>query len=86
MTSLRNTEREIEQGNESVERADNQVIQKILPKGSVTRTNSERRDETTERQRREANLGIILVCISLLFILCQSIKIVPDVSKSRWLY
>ena len=34
----------------------------------------------TERQQREANLGAILVCISLLFILCQSIKIIPDVS------
>ena len=85
MTSLRNTEREIEQGNESVERADNQVIQKILPKGHVTRTNSERRDETTERQRREANLGTVLVCISILFILCQSIKIVPDVSNILWI-
>ena len=37
--------------------------------------------EMTEKQKREANLGIILVCISVLFILCQSVKIVPDVSK-----
>ena len=36
--------------------------------------------ELTDRQQREANLGTILVCISLLFILCQSIKIIPDVS------
>ena len=32
----------------------------------------------TARQRREANLGIVLVSISVLFILCQSVKIVPD--------
>ena len=37
--------------------------------------------ELTDRQQREANLGTILVCISLLFILCQSIKIIPDVSN-----
>ena len=35
----------------------------------------------TDRQQREANLGTILVGISLLFICCQSIKIIPDVSK-----
>ena len=40
-----------------------------------------RKDELTDRQQREANLGTILVCISLLFILCQSIKIIPDVSN-----
>ena len=34
--------------------------------------------EMTARQRREANLGIVLVSISVLFILCQSVKIVPD--------
>ena len=34
----------------------------------------------TDRQQREANLGTILVGISLLFICCQSIKIIPDVS------
>ena len=37
----------------------------------------------TDRQQREANLGTILVGISLLFICCQSIKIIPDVSKQR---
>ena len=37
----------------------------------------------TDRQQREANLGTILVGISLLFICCQSIKIIPDVSKRR---
>ena len=35
----------------------------------------------TDRQQREANLGTILVGISLLFICCQSIKIIPDVSS-----
>ena len=41
----------------------------------------ENRNKLTDRQQREANLGTILVCISLLFILCQSIKIIPDVSN-----
>jgi|FrelakmetLWP11LW_1041352.scaffolds.fasta_scaffold146250_1 hypothetical protein len=33
----------------------------------------------TARQKREANLGIVLVSISVLFIVCQSVKIIPDV-------
>ena len=37
----------------------------------------------TDRQQREANLGTILVGISLLFIFCQSIKIIPDVSTKH---
>ena len=45
--------------------------------------NFTKRDEMTHRQQREANLGTILVCISLLFILCQSIKIIPDVSSMQ---
>ena len=32
----------------------------------------------TSRQRREANLGFVLMCISIIFIICQSVKIVPD--------
>ena len=35
--------------------------------------------EMTARQKREANLGIVLVSISVLFIVCQSVKIIPDV-------
>ena len=46
----------------------------------ISRNFFKKRDEMTDRQQREANLGTILVCISLLFILCQSIKIIPDVS------
>ena len=34
--------------------------------------------EMTSRQKREANLGVVLISISILFILCQSVKIVPD--------
>jgi hypothetical protein len=45
--------------------------------------NLTKRDEMTDRQQREANLGTILVGISLLFIVCQSIKIVPDVSNIK---
>jgi hypothetical protein len=32
----------------------------------------------TSRQKREANLGVVLITISILFILCQSVKIIPD--------
>ena len=39
----------------------------------------------TDRQQREANLGTILVGISLLFICCQSIKIIPDVSTIMYI-
>ena len=35
--------------------------------------------EMTAKQRREANLGIVLILISLLFIVCQSVKIFPDI-------
>ena len=31
-----------------------------------------------EKQRQEHKLGILLVAISILFILCQSFKIIPD--------
>ena len=34
--------------------------------------------EMTSKQRREANLGIVLVSISVMFILCQSVKVIPD--------
>ena len=33
----------------------------------------------TSRQKREANLGIVLISISVLFIFCQSIKVIPDI-------
>ena len=55
------------------------VIDNVPVDNKVLRSNSRRRHDMTEKQRREANLGTILVCISLLFIACQSIKIVPDV-------
>lgn len=45
--------------------------------GSPSLPNSDQIEMTT-RQRREANLGIVLVSISVLFILCQSVKIIPD--------
>ncbi|XP_059087497.1 FMRFamide receptor-like [Tigriopus californicus] len=34
--------------------------------------------DMTSRQKREANLGVVLISISILFILCQSVKIIPD--------
>jgi hypothetical protein len=37
-----------------------------------------RDDSPSSRQSRENNLAVVLVCISLLFITCQSAKIVPD--------
>ena len=35
--------------------------------------------EMTARQKREANLGYVLVSISALFIICQLFKIIPDI-------
>lgn len=40
--------------------------------------------EMTSRQKREANLGVVLISISILFIVCQSVKIVPDVYEVAW--
>ena len=34
---------------------------------------------TFEKQRQEHKLGYLLVCISVLFISCQSFKIIPDI-------
>ena len=31
-----------------------------------------------EKQRQEHKLGVLLIAISILFILCQSVKIIPD--------
>lgn len=33
--------------------------------------------EMSAKQKREANLGYVLVSISVLFIICQSFKIIP---------
>jgi len=33
----------------------------------------------TARQKREANLGVVLFSISILFIVCQSVKIIPGI-------
>ena len=35
--------------------------------------------DMTAKQRREANLGTVLILISILFIVCQSVKIFPDI-------
>ena len=47
--------------------------------------NSDPDPEMTSRQRREANLGVVLISISILFIACQSVKIIPDVYEVRHL-
>ena len=41
-------------------------------------TDSEEEMRNFERQRQEHKLGILLVSISILFISCQSFKIIPD--------
>ena len=35
--------------------------------------------EMSAKQKREANLGYVLVSISVLFIICQSFKIIPGI-------
>ena len=75
--------------NQDVPNKDNSngIVALAETQGSPKRIRSKRsvifrkKVELTDRQQREANLGTILVCISLLFILCQSIKIIPDVSN-----
>ncbi len=37
---------------------------------------------TSEMQRRELNMAIVLVCIVVMFILCQSVKIIPDIYEA----
>ena len=40
------------------------------------------RTVTEEAQRRELNMAVMLVCIVIMFILCQSVKIVPDIYEA----
>ena len=45
---------------------------------SVLQEVSEDQLRALEKQRQEHKLGILLVAISILFILCQSFKMIPD--------
>ena len=38
--------------------------------------------QATENQRKELNMTIVLVCIVVMFIFCQSIKIIPDIYEA----
>ena len=40
--------------------------------------------EMTSRQRREANLGIVLISISVIFIICQSVKVSSIIDVNTW--
>ena len=40
------------------------------------------RPQSLEAQRKELNMALVLICIVVLFILCQSVKIVPDVYEA----
>ena len=40
------------------------------------------RPQSVEAQRKELNMALVLICIVVLFILCQSVKIVPDVYEA----
>ena len=56
------------------------IIGKIWKSSRFRRRFVETEDpEMTSRQKREANLGLVLIAISVIFIFCQSFKIVPDV-------
>lgn len=51
------------------------------------RSSSVREDSPTTRQTQEKNLAAVLIGISLLFIFCQSAKIIPDLYEviyCRW--
>ena len=36
------------------------------------------RPQSLEMQKKEFNMALVLVCIVVMFIFCQSIKIIPD--------
>ena len=63
--------------NEANERGDLRTAAIAALNEETNSVNTE--SEMTSKQRREANLGIVLVSISVMFILCQSVKIIPDV-------
>lgn len=50
----------------------------------MSNSDSELDPEMTSRQKREANLGVVLISISILFIICQSVKIIPDLYEVAW--
>ena len=45
---------------------------------SSAKTQQQLTSQTKENHRRETNMAIVLVCIVVMFIVCQSVKIVPD--------
>ena len=49
-------------------------------------TDSEEEMKNFEKQRQEHKLGILLVSISVLFICCQSFKIIPDIYEIMFCY
>ena len=67
---------EIDIDNDTIERVD---IERVGEPSNGNGNQPSSPVEMTARQRREANLGIVLVSISVLFIICQSVKIIPDV-------
>ena len=44
------------------------------------------RTQTQEEQRRELNMAIVLIWIVVLFIACQSVKIIPDIYEALHCY
>jgi hypothetical protein len=40
------------------------------------------RPQTLDTQRKELNMALVLICIVILFIFCQSVKIVPDIYEA----
>ena len=49
----------------------------LICRFSFINKNIENQIEMSAKQKREANLGYVLVSISVLFIICQSFKIIP---------
>ena len=52
-------------------------IPMLICRFSFINKNIENQIEMSAKQKREANLGYVLVSISVLFIICQSFKIIP---------
>ena len=47
-----------------------------------TMTHNHRPGQSLETQRKEQNMALVLVCIVVMFIVCQSVKIVPDIYEA----
>ena len=44
----------------------------------------EAQKESYEERKRELNMAVVLLCVVILFITCQTIKIIPDIYEALY--